>query len=118
MEVFDAVSTGTVEIGRSWPGYWLDKEPSSEFFSYMPDQMVAQEWSGWLYGPSHGIDLWQELYSRYDVVSFPGGLTVPEFGFFTKKPALTLDDFKGMELRVTRYPRLEVKLSPVPPIDN
>ena len=101
MEVFDAVSNGTVEIGHSWPGYWVDKEPSFELFSSIPDQMVLQEWLVWLYGPSRGIDLWRELYAKYDVVPFPGGLDGPEFGFFTKEPVLTLDDFKGMRLRAT-----------------
>jgi TRAP-type mannitol/chloroaromatic compound transport system substrate-binding protein len=100
MEVFDAVSKGTVEIGHSWPGYWIDKEPSFELFSSIPDQMVSQEWLVWLYGPSRGVDLWREFYSKYNVVPFPGGLDGPEFGFFTKKPVLTLDDFKGMKLRV------------------
>jgi TRAP-type mannitol/chloroaromatic compound transport system substrate-binding protein len=101
MEVFDAVTNGTVEIGHSWPGYWVNKEPSFELFSSIPDQMVLQEWLVWLYGPSRGIDLWSELYARYDVIPFPGGLDGPEFGFFTNEPVLTLDDFKGLRLRAT-----------------
>jgi len=101
MEVLDAVSNGTIEIGHSWPGYWTDKEPSFELFSSIPDQMVIQEWLVWLYGPSRGIDLWQELYAKYDVVVFPGGLDGPEFGWFTTEPVLTLDDFEGLRIRAT-----------------
>jgi len=100
MEVFDAVSKGTAEIGHSWPGYWLDKEQSFELFTSIPDQMILQEWLVWLYGPSRGIDLWREFYAKYNVIPFPGGLDGSEFGFFTNKPVRTLDDFKDMRLRV------------------
>jgi len=98
--VFDAVSSGQVEVGHSWPGYWTAKDPSFALFSSIPNNMVYAEWSIWLYGPSKGIDLWRELYARYNLVPFPGGLTGSEFGVFTNKPLRTLDDFKGMRIRM------------------
>ena len=55
LEVFDAVSEGRVEVGHTWSGYWRDKELSFELFSSIPNQMVAQEWLVWLYGPSGGV---------------------------------------------------------------
>jgi TRAP-type mannitol/chloroaromatic compound transport system substrate-binding protein len=98
-EVLDAVSTGKVECGHGWPGYWVNKEPGFELFSSIPDMMTQQEWMIWLYGPSRGIDLWRELYNKYNVMPFPGALNGPEFGFFTNKPVRTLEDFKGLKLR-------------------
>jgi TRAP-type mannitol/chloroaromatic compound transport system substrate-binding protein len=98
-EVLDVVSTGKVECGHGWPGYWVGKEPSFELFSSIPDMMTQQEWLIWLYGPSRGIDLWKELYAKYNVIPFPGALNGPEFGFFTNKPVRTLADFKGLKLR-------------------
>jgi TRAP-type mannitol/chloroaromatic compound transport system substrate-binding protein len=98
-DVLDAVSTGKVESGHGWPGYWTSKEPSFELFSSIPDMMTQQEWLIWLYGPSRGIDLWRELYNKYNVMPFPGALNGPEFGFFTNKPVQTLADFKGLKLR-------------------
>jgi TRAP-type mannitol/chloroaromatic compound transport system substrate-binding protein len=99
--VMDAVSKGTVEIGHSWSGYWVDKESYFELFTSIPNQMTANEWMVWMYGPAKGIDLWTEAYAKYNIVPFPGGLVGPEFGFFTNKPVQTLEDFKGMKLRVT-----------------
>jgi TRAP-type mannitol/chloroaromatic compound transport system substrate-binding protein len=101
MSVFDAVSDGTVEIGHSWCGYWTGKEESFELFSSIPMQMTHNEWLVWLYGPSNGMALWQELYAKYNVIPLPGGLNGAEFGFFTKTPVITLDDFAGLTLRVT-----------------
>jgi TRAP-type mannitol/chloroaromatic compound transport system substrate-binding protein len=98
-DVFDAVSTGKVESGHGWPGYWVNKEPSFELFSSIPNMMTQQEWLIWLYGPSRGIDLWRELYTKYNVMPFPGALNGPEFGFFTNQPVRTLADFKGLKLR-------------------
>jgi TRAP-type mannitol/chloroaromatic compound transport system substrate-binding protein len=98
-EVLDAVSSGQVECGHGWPGYWINKEPGFELFSSIPDMMTQQEWMIWLYGPSRGIDLWRELYAKYNLVPFPGGLNGPEFGFFTNRPVRTLADFQGLKLR-------------------
>jgi len=101
LEIMDAVSKGTVEIGHSWSGYWVDQDRSFELFSSIPNQMVAQEWMVWMYGPPKGIELWQNLYADYNIVPFPGGINGPEFGFFTNRPVRTLEDFQGLKLRVT-----------------
>jgi TRAP-type mannitol/chloroaromatic compound transport system substrate-binding protein len=98
-DVFNAVSTGQVECGHGWPGYWSDRDPSFELFSSLPDMMTQQEWLIWLYGPSKGIDLWRDLYAKYNTIAFPGALNGPEFGFFTNKPVQTMADFKGLKLR-------------------
>ena len=97
--VFDMVSKGEVECGHSWPGYWRDKEPGFLLFSSVPNMMTMQEWVVWLYGPPQGIELWRELYAKYNVVPFPGALDGPEFGFFTNKPLRSIDDFKDLRLR-------------------
>jgi len=101
LEVFDTVSKGGVECAHSWPGYWRGKEPSFELFTSIPNQMMQLEWVIWLYGPPRGIDLWQELYANYNIIPFPGGLIGPEFGFFTNRPVRSLEDFEGLNLRVS-----------------
>lgn len=99
LKVAEAVSQGKVECGHSWPGYWREKDPAFLFFSSVPNMMTMQEWATWLYGPSQGIELWHELYGKYNIRPFPGALNGPEFGFFTSKPVKTAADFKGMKIR-------------------
>lgn len=99
LKVTEAVNQGTVECGHSWPGYWREKDPAFLFFSAVPNMMTMQEWAVWLYGPSQGIELWRELYSKYNIVPFPGALNGPEFGFFTNKPVQSVADLKGMKIR-------------------
>jgi TRAP-type mannitol/chloroaromatic compound transport system substrate-binding protein len=98
-KVTDSVSKGEIECGPSWPGYWRDRDPGFVLFSSVPNMMMMQEWAAWLYGPSRGIELWRELYAKYNIVPFPGALNGPEFGFFTNKPVRTVDDFRGMRIR-------------------
>jgi len=40
--VFDAVSSGQIEVGHSWPGYWREKDSSFELFSSIPNGTVAE----------------------------------------------------------------------------
>jgi TRAP-type mannitol/chloroaromatic compound transport system substrate-binding protein len=101
LEVMDAVSKGKVEMGHSWSGYWLQTDRSFELFTSIPNQMIAQEYLIWLYGPAGGLQYWRELYAPYHIVPLPGGLVGPEFGFFTKTPVRSLEDFKGLKLRVS-----------------
>ena len=48
-EVFDAVSSGTAEMGHGGAYYWKGKIESASFFSAVPFGLTAQEANGWLY---------------------------------------------------------------------
>ena len=64
LEVFDAVSRGSVQLGHGASYYWVGKVPSSQFFTALPFGMNAQEMNAWLhYGG--GLKLWQKAYAPY-----------------------------------------------------
>ena len=72
LEVFDAVSQGTAQMGHGAAYYWRGKNPAAAMFATVPFGMNAQEMNGWLrYGG--GLELWQELYGKFNLVPFAAG---------------------------------------------
>ncbi len=49
LEVFSAVSQGTVAMGHAAAYYWKGKIPSAPFFTAVPFGLTAQEQNGWLH---------------------------------------------------------------------
>ncbi|WP_017938950.1 TRAP transporter substrate-binding protein [Zestomonas thermotolerans] len=98
LEVFDAVSRGTVEMGHGAPYYWKGKVPAAQFFCALPFGPNAQEMNAWLhYGG--GMQLWEEAYQPYNVVPFACGATgVQTAGWFNKE-INSVDDFRGLKMR-------------------
>ena len=79
MEVFDAVSQGTTEMGHGAAYYWRGKIPAAQMFATVPFGMTAQEMNGWLhYGG--GLELWRELYKPFDIVPFTTGNSGVQMG--------------------------------------
>ncbi|HEY6612423.1 MAG TPA: TRAP transporter substrate-binding protein [Pseudomonas sp.] len=98
LEVFDAVSRGTAEMGHGAPYYWKGKVPAAQFFCALPFGPNAQEMNTWLhYGG--GMQLWEEVYKPFNVVPFACGSTgVQTAGWFNKE-IKSVDDFKGLKMR-------------------
>jgi TRAP-type mannitol/chloroaromatic compound transport system substrate-binding protein len=99
LEVFDAVSSGGVEIGHGASYYWSGKVPAAQFFTTMPFGMNAQQMNAWLYAGG-GIKLWQDLYAKYGLVPFPGGNTGVQMGGWFNKKIEKIEDFKGLKIRM------------------
>ncbi|HEY9135772.1 MAG TPA: TRAP transporter substrate-binding protein [Pseudomonadales bacterium] len=99
MEVFDAVSGGTAEIGHCGAYYWKGKHPATQFFTAIPFGLTAQEINGWLhYGG--GLELWQELYARFGLLPMAGGNTGVQMAGWFNKEINSLEDVKGLKMRI------------------
>lgn len=98
LEVFDAVSRGTAEMGHGAPYYWKGKVPAAQFFCALPFGPNAQEMNAWLhYGG--GMELWEEVYKPYGVLPMACGNTgVQTAGWFNKE-INSVEDFKGLKMR-------------------
>ncbi|WNO09085.1 TRAP transporter substrate-binding protein [Teredinibacter sp. KSP-S5-2] len=97
--VFDAVSSGSVEMGHSAAYYWKGKIPAAPFFTAVPFGMNAQEFNGWLhYGG--GLELWRETYEPYNLIPFAAGNTGVQMGGWFNKEINSLDDIKGLKMRI------------------
>jgi TRAP-type mannitol/chloroaromatic compound transport system substrate-binding protein len=98
-EVFDAVSRGTAEMGHSAAYYWKGKSEAAPFFCAVPFGLNAQEMNGWLtYGG--GLDLWRELYAKFDLVPFPAGNTGVQMAGWFNREITGVADLKGLKMRI------------------
>ncbi len=99
LESFDAVSSGGAEIGHGAGYYWAGKVPAAQFFATVPFGMNAQQMNAWiLYGG--GLELWEELYRDFNLIPVPGGNTGVQMGGWFNKEINSIDDFKGLKMRI------------------
>jgi TRAP-type mannitol/chloroaromatic compound transport system substrate-binding protein len=99
LEVFDAVSAGTAEMGHSASYYWRGKVAASQFFTAVPFGMTTTETNAWLYY-GDGQALWDEIYARHNLKPFPVGNTGTQMGGWFKKEINSLEDMQGLKLRL------------------
>ena len=98
-EVFDAVSSGTAEIGHGAAYYWKGKIACASFFSAVPFGFTAQEINGWFYYGG-GLDLWKEAYAPFGVIPAPCGNSGTQMGGWFRREIRTLEDLKGLKMRI------------------
>ncbi len=97
--VFDAVSSGSVECGHSAAYYWAGKCNAAQWFTSIPFGLDAQGMNAWFYF-GNGLKLWEEVYSRFNLVPRPAGNTGVQMGGWFNKKIEKMADFKGLKMRI------------------
>ncbi len=98
-ECFDAVSSGTADMAHGASYYWTGKAPSAAFFCAVPFGMNAQQMNAWMYSGG-GLELWREVYAQFNLTCFPSGNTGVQMAGWFNKEINTIDDFKGLKMRI------------------
>ncbi|ETX12130.1 C4-dicarboxylate ABC transporter [Marinomonas ushuaiensis DSM 15871] len=99
LEAFDAVSRGTAEMGHGASYYWKGKVFASQFFTTVPFGLNAQEFNAWIsYGG--GLALWEEIYAPFNVIPMVAGNAGVQMGGWFNKEINSLEDFKGLKMRM------------------
>ena len=99
LEVFDAVSQGTAEMGHGAAYYWRGKAPAAAFFATVPFGMNAQEMNGWLhYGG--GLELWERLYAPFNLKPLAAGNSGVQMAGWFNKEINSLADVQGLKMRI------------------
>lgn len=99
LEVFDAVSNGSIQIGHGAAYYWSGKIPAANFFAAVPFGFNAQQMNTWLISGG-GWQLWQEIYAPYNIIPFPAGNTGVQMGGWFKREINSPADLQGLKMRI------------------
>lgn len=99
MESFDATTTGAADMYHGAEYYWQGKSKGFSFFTSVPMGMTAAEIMGWI-DHGGGQKLWDNLSANFNIKPFQAGNTGHQTGGWFKKKINTLDDFKGLKMRM------------------
>ncbi|PVZ71512.1 TRAP transporter substrate-binding protein [Pelagibaculum spongiae] len=117
--IFDLVKGGQYDMGHSASYYWKGKVPETLYFTTMPFGMIAPEQYGW-FNHGGGQELMDKVYSKHGLMSFPGGNTGNQMGGWFQKEINSLDDLKGLKMRIPGFAgevmaKLGAKPTNIPP---
>ncbi|MDH3714246.1 MAG: TRAP transporter substrate-binding protein [Gammaproteobacteria bacterium] len=98
-DVFDAVASGNAQAYIGAEYYWKGKHPGFGFFTSVPFGLTYAEMSAWIFHLG-GQQLWDELSSGFGIKCLPAGNTGVQMGGWFRKEIDTVDDLKGLKMRI------------------
>jgi TRAP-type mannitol/chloroaromatic compound transport system substrate-binding protein len=99
MEGFDSVSKGSIEMNWGNSFFWAGKTFAAQYFTAVPFGMNFQGTNAWLQFGG-GQELWDEVYKPFNVMGLAAGNTGVQMTGWFKKEINTVEDFKGLRMRV------------------
>ncbi|MBL8702533.1 MAG: TRAP transporter substrate-binding protein [Alphaproteobacteria bacterium] len=99
LQVVDAVQANTVECGHTAPYYYVGKDPTFAFQTAIPFGLNARQQIAWMYFGG-GRELMNDFLKEYSIHSIPCGNTGAQMGGWFRKEIKTIDDMKGLKMRI------------------
>src|SRR4030088_969982 len=114
LQIVDAVQNGSVEIGHTASYYYFGKDPTFAFgtsVAFGPNARLNQGW----FTVGGGKEALNEFYKKYNSVALLAGNTGCQMGGWFRKEINTIDDLKGLKMRIGGFPgRVLQKFGVVP----
>src|SRR6187200_428618 len=99
LQALDAVQNGTVEMGHSAQYYYIGKDPTWALFCATPFGLNARQQNAWFY-EGDGQTLIDEFGAKFNTKCLLMGNTGAQMGGWFKKEINTVDDLKGLKMRI------------------
>lgn len=97
--VLELVQNGTVEMGGDWPGYWIGLNTAFEPLGTSVLNMSGFDFLVW-YESGGGREIYNEIYGEYGLKFIGNTVTMTESGVRSNVPINSIEDFKGLQVRV------------------
>jgi TRAP-type mannitol/chloroaromatic compound transport system substrate-binding protein len=97
--VLDAVKDGTVEMGHTCSYYFVGKDPTFAFDTAVPFGLNSRQQSAWMW-EGGGLELLREFFREYNIHQIPAGNTGAQMGGWFRKEIKSLEDLKGLKMRI------------------
>ena len=96
---FDEVASGNAQMYHGAEYYWKGKHPGWAYFTSVPFGLTYTEMNAWIrFGG--GQELWDELGADYGLKGLMCGNTGVQMGGWFRKEINSVDDFKGLKMRM------------------
>jgi len=99
LQVLDAVQNATVQCCHTAPYYFFGKDPTFAFACAIPFGLNTRQQNAWMYHGG-GLELLREFMKDYNVYNIPAGNTGAQMGGFFRKELKTVEDMKGLKMRI------------------
>ena len=99
LAVFDAVQNGTADMAHTASLFWSGKMPAAALFTAGPFGLTPVEHRAWL-EQGGGQALWDALYADFGIKPLACENMGPSMGGWFRKPVKSLDDLKGLKMRM------------------
>ncbi|MCG7508297.1 TRAP transporter substrate-binding protein [Mesorhizobium retamae] len=99
LQAADAAAAGTVECCHTASYYYWGKDPTYALATAVPFMFNDRQMNAWLYY-NKGNELLNEFYATQGLYGLPCGNTGAQMGGWFRKEIKTVEDFKGLKMRV------------------
>ena len=97
--ILDMVQNNIYEMGNSTSYYYKGKDISTALLTTAPFGLNNAEQYGWYYYGG-GKALTKKVYDKFNIDSYPAGNTGVQMGGWFKKEISSLQDLKGLKMRI------------------